>query len=68
MDLLSVTDSEDKRFQIMRRFLARYVLPSIVGDVSSDDVEIDCRTPSDELARPTLSKSNVLQHNTPSII
>jgi ribosomal protein L31E len=66
MDLLSMTDDEDERIRIVRRFLARHIVPGIVGAEISE-VGIDCRTPpSDEIACPTLSESNVLRHNTAS--
>jgi hypothetical protein len=66
MDLLSMTDDEDERIRVVRRFLARHIVPGIVGGGISE-VGIDCRTPpSDEIACPTLSESNVLRHNTAS--
>jgi hypothetical protein len=66
MDLLGMTDDEDERIRIVRRFLARHIVPGIVG-AGISDVGIDCRTPpSDEIACPTLSESNVLRHNTAS--
>jgi hypothetical protein len=66
MDLLTMTDDEDERIRIVRRFLARHIVPGIVG-AGITDVGIDCRTPpSDEIACPTLSESNVLRHNTAS--
>jgi hypothetical protein len=66
MDLLSMTDDEDERIRVVRRFLARHIVPGIVGEGISE-VGIDCRTPpSDETACPTLSESNVLRHNTAS--
>jgi hypothetical protein len=66
MDLLPMTDDEDERIGIVRRFLARHIVPGIVG-AGITEVGIDCRTPpSDEIACPTLSESNVLRHNTAS--
>lgn len=63
MDLLSMTDDEDERIRVVRCFLARHIVPGIVGHGISE-VGIDCRTPpSDEIACPTLSESNVLRHN-----
>ncbi len=66
MDLLCMMDDEDERIRVVRRFLARHIVPGIVGDGISE-VGIDCRTPpSDEIACPTLSESNALRHNTAS--
>jgi hypothetical protein len=66
MDLLSMTDDEDERIRVVRCFLVRHIVPGIVGDGISE-VGIDCRTPpSDDIACPTLSESNVLRHNTAS--
>jgi hypothetical protein len=66
MDLLGMTDDEDERILIVRRFLARHIVPGIVG-AGISEVGIDCRTPPfDEIACPTLSESNILRHNTAS--
>lgn len=50
MDLLSMTDDEDERIPIVRRFLVRRIVPGIVG-AGISEVGISCSTPpSDEIA------------------